>query len=83
MISPTIVRFRDEMCTVRINCCECIVLVLLYLQLIALLREVKYFSQRVVSHQPIPERALSVFSQNDTYNMFTQNLDVIVSLYNW
>ncbi|XP_064397591.1 dynein beta chain, ciliary-like isoform X3 [Halichondria panicea] len=51
-------------------------------QLIALLREVKYFSQRVVSHQPIPERALSVFSQNDTYNMFTQNLDVIVSLYN-
>lgn len=52
------------------------------MQLIALLREVKYLRQRDASHQPIPESAVNVFAQNDTYNKFIQNLDVIVSLYN-
>lgn len=51
-------------------------------QLVALLREVKYLRQRDAYHQPIPESAVSVFAQNDTYTTFNQNLDVIVSLYN-
>ena len=52
------------------------------LQLVALLREVKYLQQRNCPEQPIPESAATVYSQNETYRKFIQNLDVVVSLYN-
>lgn len=51
-------------------------------KLTALLREVKYLLQRDVESQPIPESASAVYSQNDVYCKYIQNLDVIVSLYN-
>ena len=53
-----------------------------FVQLIALLREVKYLLQREVEEQPIPESASAVFNQGEIYRKYNQNLDVIVSLYN-
>ena len=52
-------------------------------QLVALLREVKYLNQREPNpDQPIPESTAAVFSQNETYRKYLQNLDVTVALYN-
>ena len=43
----------------------------------------KYLKQRESTLvQPIPESAEVVFSHNETYRKYLQNLDVIVSLYN-
>lgn len=53
-----------------------------FLQLIALLREVKYLQQRELPDQPIPESACSVYAQHEVYRKYIQNLDVVVSLYN-
>lgn len=53
-----------------------------HLQLVALLREVKYLRQRDSSRHAIPESAAAIYSKNETYRKFLQNLDVIVSLYN-
>lgn len=53
------------------------------LQLVALLREVKYLNQRTDSaDQSIPESAVAVFTQSETYRKYLQNLDVTVALYN-
>ena len=57
-------------------------LLLLYAQLVALLREVKYLSQYDDAKHPIPESAVSIFSQDETYRKYLQNLDVTVQLYN-
>ena len=52
-------------------------------QLVALLREVKYLEQLgQSSERPLPEKAVSVFQQNETYRKYLQNLDVTVALYN-
>ena len=52
-------------------------------QLVALLREIKYLNQRdSIPGQPIPESATTLFSRNETYQKYLQNLDVIVTLYN-
>ena len=49
----------------------------------ALLREVRYLKQRdCPSDQVIPETALIVYTQEDTYRKFLQNLDIITMLYN-
>ena len=53
------------------------------LQLVALLREVKYLNLREANpEQAIPESAARVFAQNETYRKYLQNLDVTVALYN-
>ena len=52
------------------------------MQLIALLREVKYLKQQNCPDRVIPESAASVFQQNETYRKYLQNLDVTVALYN-
>jgi len=50
---------------------------------VALLREVKYLEQLgQASDRALPEKATSVFQQNETYRKYLQNLDVTVSLYN-
>ena len=51
-------------------------------QLVALLREVKYLKQLEGTDHAIPESAAMVYAQSETYRKFVQNLDVIVSLYN-
>lgn len=49
----------------------------------ALLREVRYLKQRdAPDGQDIPEHALAVYANEDTYRKFLQNLDVVVALYN-
>ena len=52
------------------------------LQLVALLREVKYLKQREETDHPIPESATTVYAQSETYRKFVQNLDVVACLYN-
>ena len=52
------------------------------MQLVALLREVKYLEQQNCSGRVIPESASNVFQQNETYRKYLQNLDVTVALYN-
>lgn len=42
----------------------------------------KYLLQREAVDQPIPESASAVYTKNDVYRKYIQNLDVIVSLYN-
>ena len=51
------------------------------LQLVALLREVKYLNQLTNQHD-IPNSASSVFQQNERFRDYLQSLDVIGSLYN-
>ncbi len=53
-----------------------------HIQLIALLREVKYLEQQNCPERVIPESAGNVFQQNETYRKYLQNLDVTVALYN-
>ncbi|KAM6297472.1 dynein axonemal heavy chain 17 [Aegotheles albertisi] len=48
--------------------------------LIAVLREVKYLSFQ--QQQDIPESAESLFAQNETFQKFVDNLDLIVGWYN-
>ena len=53
-----------------------------FLQLVALLREVKYLKQQDAVDRDVPQSAASVFEQNETYRKYLQNLDVTVTLYN-
>ena len=48
----------------------------------ALLREVKYLSPFKDSKHTIPESAAEVFTRDETYRKYLQNLDVTVHLYN-
>ena len=49
----------------------------------ALLREVKYLEQQShTSDRVLPDKAISVFQQNEVYRKYLQNLDVTVSFYN-
>lgn len=49
----------------------------------ALLREVKYLEQQTQdSDRVLPDKAVTVFQQNEVYRKYLQNMDVIVSLYN-
>ena len=57
-------------------------IVLFVLQLVALLREVKYLKQQDSSDREVPGSAAGVFEQNETYRKYLQNLDVTVTLYN-
>jgi dynein heavy chain len=50
-------------------------------KLVALLREVKYLNQ-LDECQAIPDSAVNVFSSDDTYHKFLQNLNVVVASYN-
>ena len=54
----------------------------MYLQLVALLREVKYLQQHNDDKHPIPESAVAIFAKDETYRKYLQNLDVTVHLYN-
>ena len=56
--------------------------VIFHIQLVALLREVKYLEQQNSPDHVIPESAVSVFKNNETYRKYLQNLDVTVALYN-
>ncbi len=51
-----------------------------FFQLIAVLREVKYLEIR--SEEQIPESAGNIYSRNDTFRKFIQNLDLTVHWYN-
>ena len=53
-----------------------------HMQLVALLREVKYLEQQNNPDHAIPESAVCVFKKNETYRKYLQNLDVTVALYN-
>lgn len=50
------------------------------LQLVAVLREVKYLELRQKSN--IPESAINIYEKNDTLRQFGQNLDLMVFWYN-
>ena len=50
------------------------------MQLVAVLREVKYLSFQ--QQKDIPDSAAGLFSQNETFRTFVDNLDLIVGWYN-
>jgi dynein heavy chain len=50
------------------------------LQLVAVLREVKYLT--IQGQQDVPPSAAEVFSQSETFRKYVGNLDLIVSWYN-
>lgn len=50
------------------------------LQLVAVLREVKYLT--IQGQEDIPESAAGVFANSETFRKFVGNLDLIVSWYN-
>lgn len=52
----------------------------LLLQLVAVLREVKYLEIR--STEEIPDSASAMYSRNDTFRQYLANLDLTVHLYN-
>ena len=50
------------------------------LQLVAVLREVRYLEQR--SQENIPESAAKIYEKNDTFRDYINNLDLTVKWYN-
>lgn len=50
------------------------------MQLVAVLREVKYLNFQ--QQKEIPDSAGGLFSQNETFRKFVDNLDLIVGWYN-
>ena len=48
-----------------------------FLQLVALLREVKYLEQMGESSRTLPESAAAVFEKNETYRMFLQVIECV------
>jgi dynein heavy chain len=51
---------------------ECHLLFSTY-QLVAILREVHYLN--LIGHKDIPEAALRIYEQNETFRKYTSNLD--------